>query len=370
MFETAGIKIKLLILVPTLECGGMEKYVSLFCNNINTNDFEVTLVVLNNANPFFFVQNKAVKVVDLHVHHVRYAIFKILAVIKKSKPDIVYSTGNHLNLYLAIFRKFINSKIIVIARETSIVSINNRRAKFVWLYDSLVKIFYANLDFVISQSVFMEKDLINNYNIKSHKSIVIYNPVEEPLTKYQASVSSNQLLPKFITVARLSEEKGIDRLIDSVALLKQPFVYYLIGEGNLHVSLQQRINNLQLQDKVFLSGRKNNPFAGMEDASVFLMGSRYEGLGNVLLEAGSRGIPVIAFDAPGGINEIIIDGENGFLVKDNDEKAFSLAIEKALVTNFNRQQIITNTQKRFSVNAIIKKTEDLFLQLYQKSKMK
>ena len=360
-------KIKLLIFIPALECGGMEKYTSLLCNHINTGVFDVTLAVLNNADPFFTIHNKAVTVVDLHEPHVRFAFFKIMKTIKNVKPDIVFTTGNHLNLYMAIFRRFISKKIKVIGRETSIVSFNNRRAKFPVLYNRLVKKYYSNLDFIISQSLYMEKDLIANYHIKPEKSMVIYNPVESDFNQQQAPARTENKMYKFITVARLSEEKGLLRLIESAALLQVPFVYYIIGGGKMHALLQQKINTLQLTGKVFLSGKKLNPFEGMEDADLFLMGSHYEGLGNVLLEAGARGIPVVAFDAPGGIAEVITTGKNGMLAANNNTKAFAAAVAQALQIQFNRNEIIAATQKRFSVHTIIAQIENIFIKLASKS---
>ena len=100
----------------------------------------------------------------------------------------------------------------------------------------------------------------------------------------------------------------------------------------------------------------------MEDAALFLMGSYYEGLPNSLLEAGMLGIPVIAFDAPGGIHEIIIQGENGLLVTGDDENAYAAAIQNAVQMNFDRNAIIEMTKKRFGVNHIIPQIEDLFVQ--------
>ncbi len=353
-------KIKLVILTPTLECGGSEKYVSLLCNNINSQQFAVKLAVLNNEASFYTISSKDAVVIDLKVKHARSSLFKIKSLVKQHKPDIIFSTSNHLNIYLAVFRQLFSKKIIFIARESSVVSSNSKRAKFPVLYSWLIKKFYGRIDFIICQSRFMQRDLIDNYSIKKKKTIVINNAVEENILP-PARVQKN----KFITVARLSEEKGIDRLIRSVTNLTIPFTYYIVGDGDKKESLQKLINQLKLQNKVFFKEKKDNPFAGMEDADLFLMGSHYEGFPNTLLEAGALGIPVIAFNAPGGINEIITDGENGLLVKDGDEKAFTAAIEKVRDINFNRRQIQNNTQKMFSLNLAIKKTEALFLELHQ-----
>jgi glycosyltransferase involved in cell wall biosynthesis len=353
-----GHKIKILIFIPSLECGGSEKYVSLLCNNINTEKFTITLAVLNNANQFYAIRNTAITLIDLKITRTLYSFFKIRRIVKEIKPDIIFTNANHLNLYFSIFKNFIEKKITVIARESSIISINSKRANWPFIYNTLIKFFYKRLNCIICQSQYMQQDLVNNYSIQKEKTTVINNAVEEAYL-----VNSEPQKNKFITVARLSDEKGIERLIRSVANLSILFSYHIIGEGDKKEALQNLINSLQLQNKVFLEGQKSNPFAGMENASLFLMGSHYEGFPNVLLEAGMLGIPVVAFDAPGGINEIIVDGENGLLVKDGDEKSFALAIEKAMAVNFNRPQIITNTKSKFSAYFIIKQTEELLIKL-------
>ena len=118
---------------------------------------------------------------------------------------------------------------------------------------------------------------------------------------------------------------------------------------------------MQLQDTIFLCGEKINPWLHMNDADLYLSGSHYEGFPNSLLEAGSIGIPVIAFDAPGGIREIINEGENGILV--TDRTVFTAAIEKAVHTNFDRTGIIASTKKRFSLKANMQAVEKLLIQL-------
>ncbi len=348
-----------------MECGGSEKYVSLLSNNINTQKFAVTLAVLNNAHSFYTINSSGIELVDLKVKHARNSIFKILALVKSKRPDIIFSTSNHLNLYLALFKWLLPEKTIIIARESSVVSINSKRAKFPAFYSWLIKKYYPRFNFIICQSKYMQQDLIAHFNIKTENTVVINNPVEEIHL-----LSKEPVYNKFISIARLSEEKGIDRLIRAVANLTTSFTFHIIGDGEKKDALQNLINSLQLQNKVFMEEKRDQPFEGMEDAGFFLMGSHYEGFPNTLLEAGTLGIPVIAFDAPGGIREIVIDGENGLLVKDIDEKAFARTIEKAMGTNFNRAQIKEHTIKSFPVIYLITKTENLFMGLYEMDKKK
>lgn len=357
-------KIRLLIITPTLQCGGSEKFVSLVCNHINTRLFSVCLVVINNAKPFYTITNPEIEVINLEKSRVLFSLPAIEATVKKFKPAIIFSTANHLNLYLAIFRNRFNAGISFIAREASIVSITSQQAKLPVLYNWLIKKYYNRFDLVICQSAYMQQDLVNNYHIAPDKTRVMYNATPDVAARPARQEDQRpERVYKFITVARMSAEKGIERLIHAVGLISVPFQYYIIGDGYKKAELQKLIHELQLEESVFLLGEKRDPFTGMEDADLFLLGSYYEGFPNVLLEAGAQGIPVIAFNVPGGIAEVISEAENGLLVEDNDIIAFAAAIKTGLTKGFNSDQIIETTKKRFSVNNMIPGIEKLFLQL-------
>lgn len=353
------------MITPTLECGGSEKFVSQVCEHIDISKFSVCLVVVNNANPFYEIKNPAVEIINLKKRRVLFSLSAIKNAVTNFKPDIIFSTANHLNLYLAIFKNQFSSNIKFIAREASIVSINSKQAKMPVLYNRLIKKYYRRFDMIFCQSAYMQQDLVKHYHISADKAMVIHNATEEVLNTPVQPKEESEHVNKFITIARLSDEKGIKRLIHAVGLLSNPFTYYIIGEGSKRMELQKLIGELQLSDKVFLVGQKNDPFNDVKDADLFLMGSYYEGFPNVLLEAGAHGLPVVAFNAPGGIAEIIKETQNGLLVEDNDIIAFAAAIKKALTYNFDRDQIIETTKKRFSVNSMIAAMENIFLKLAQ-----
>ncbi len=350
-------KISILIITPTLNCGGTEKYVSLLCNHIDTDRFRVCLLVLELGKPFYRISNPAIEIIDARKMRVRHALFAIQKLLKQRKPDLVYTTANHLNLLLAMNIWIVPKKTVLCVRESSVVSINTRRAQFPGLYNILMKLFYKRVGAIVCQSRYMQQDLIAHYYIPEKNTKVINNPVENSEV---ALVSSAGLLQKFITVGRLSAEKGIDRLIRIMAKLNFPFEYQIIGDGVERAALQKTIDELALNDRVFLTGQLDDPYTGSTDGTIMLMGSQYEGFPNVLLEAGAWGIPVIAFDAPGGIAEIIVDGKNGLLVKNNDESAFAETISTALQMKFDRDWIRQDNRERFSIDAVIDKTERLF----------
>jgi glycosyltransferase involved in cell wall biosynthesis len=350
-------KIKLLLLTPSLECGGAEKYVSIVCNNLDKQIFDVTLLVVNNSNPFFLIDS-SVAVIDLHKKKVRHALPKIVQHIKKLQPNIVYSTANHLNLLLAIFKFRLPVSTKFIAWETSIVSINHTFSTFPKLYNLLLKKFYKKIPLVVCQSNYMQQDLIANYGFLPQQTKVIYTGIDEAKTIIARNKNTK---PHFLTVARLSPEKGIDKILKALSLLTFDFIYTIIGDGIEKDKLKQLVAIFKLEGKVIFAGQKQNPFTTITQANLFLMGSKYEGFPTSLLEATSYGIPCVAYNAPGGISEIIKEEINGFLVKENSAVTFAQVIEKAVVYNFDAKKIQQQTQLNFGLQNSIQQLQNFFI---------
>jgi len=212
-------KIKLCIIHPNLRCGGSEKFISTICNRINTNLFDVELYIFDNEKAFYEITNSSVKVARLQIKNVRRSLPAILKIVKKSRPDILFTASNHLNIFLCIFKFLLPKKLKLVARESSIVSINNKRSKYGKLYEMLVKRFYKNIDFIICQSRYMQDDLVKNYNIKTEKTTVIYNPVED-------LVNEQTLLPQhsFRSVSKFAADPSILCHVDRL-VCPAPFLY-------------------------------------------------------------------------------------------------------------------------------------------------
>lgn len=349
-------KTKLFICIPTLQCGGSEKYVQTICKHIDKEQFEVTLLVLDNKDAFYTI-DPAVELIDLQTARARNAVSTITRLAKERKPDILFSAASHVNILLAMYRNRFPTGMVLIARESSLLSVNSRHAALPRLFNTLAKLFYRRIDHVICQSAAMQQDLIHVYKVPVTNTTVLLNPVE-----VAATAATDPVPLKFITVARLSKEKGIDRILKGLAPLLLPYQLHVIGEGKERTALEALVTSLGLETKVIFHGRQPNPFNGMEDAQLFLMGSYHEGLPNALLEAGAYGIPAVAYEAPGGIGEII-NKENGLLVKEDSPEAFAKAIEQAIALPFDRQEIQTQTAKRFSVISHLQALEALLNRL-------
>ena len=139
---------------------------------------------------------------------------------------------------------------------------------------------------------------------------------------------------RFLAVARLSEQKGIPTLIEACALLKRDgrrFALTIIGDGELRGAIEAQIATEGLGPEVTLAGWKtpDEVRRAIEDAGVFVLPSYAEGLPVSIMEAMALGRPVISTYVA-GIPELVIPGENGWLVPASDAEALAGAMTEAL----------------------------------------
>jgi glycosyltransferase involved in cell wall biosynthesis len=139
----------------------------------------------------------------------------------------------------------------------------------------------------------------------------------------------------FGTVARLNiGQKGQDIALRLVRRLAdahpdRPFRYVMVGEGESHAKLQAQVDELGLRDRVIFGGYTDRPWEAHAAMDVFLMPSRFEGIGLSLLEAMACGAVPVAFGV-GGVRDVITRPELGWLVPANDEEGFYRGMEAAL----------------------------------------
>lgn len=351
-------KIKVLFIIPTLFAGGAERVMSFISQNLNKEKFDVTLIVIGFEKDSKYIIT-GIPVKFLNKKRVLNSIFPLILTLRKDKPQIVVSALAHLNIIMGLI-SLIFPKIKFIGRHTIVSTVANKyktgqkystRRKIIKFFD----FGYKYLDIILCQSMDMYNDVKLNYNLPDKKLKTINNPMTDGFN-LKSKNSNNKDVIKFITVARLKKLKGHRRIINAISKLNVPYQYTIIGNGPEKNNLFQLINELGIQDKIEHIPFTNEVSKYLSKSDFYLQGSYAEGFPNCLIESCSVGTPVIAFRATGGLNEIIEDGVNGFLV--NDEKEFIEKIDENGI--WDPEVIRGSVMKKFSKEKILKQYEDLF----------
>lgn len=155
-------------------------------------------------------------------------------------------------------------------------------------------------------------------------------------------------IPNIITVGRLAYQKDHVTLLRAfaLALRRVQARLVLVGQGPLHGELVTLAEELGISDKVLFAGWQENPFAWMANADLFVLSSRFEGFGNVVIEAMACGLPVVSTDCPSGPNEILANGDAGILVPVGDVHALADAICLVLENSELREQLADKSKRR------------------------
>ncbi|GEC33384.1 hypothetical protein EFR01_35550 [Sinorhizobium fredii] len=143
-------------------------------------------------------------------------------------------------------------------------------------------------------------------------------------------------------VGRLTHQKGFDLLLDAFSRIADAHPEWRLviwGEGDERLSLEALRDALGLQKRVDMPGITERPGLWIETADAFVLSSRYEGWGIVLLEAMAAGLPVVSFECDWGPRVMITHQSDGILVPREDVEALAKALDRILGDRALREQL-------------------------------
>lgn len=193
------------------------------------------------------------------------------------------------------------------------------------------------------------------------KATIIPNPLP-----FIPQAYSNCLSKKIISVGRYAEQKGYDLLIEVWSKIARKYPDWEInvyGHGEQEEMLQGLIETFHVTDSFKLNPPSKNIKEKYVESSIYVMSSRFEGFGLVLIEALACGLPCISFNCPHGPADIIKNGENGILVGNGNIEELANAIENLINDEEKRIKMGLQAQKivqKYSPDNIMKMWVELF----------
>ena len=320
------MKKKLIIFMPSVEGGGVEKNFFIISNYLANK--------LNNVLLITAEKNLSKKIKNIEIVYpksdfwrkkgrFRKYIICVLLLIK-----ILFNNRNILlftfqaNLYAILVSKLFGVKII--SRSNSSPSGWSKNLIKNYIY----KIGLNLADEIIVNSIEFKNEMKQKFSLKP---IHIYNPLNKDeiikLSKKKVKKIYPKNILKIVCVGRLVDQKDQLTILKGINLIKDLYVFklVLIGRGNNYTLISQYIkkNNLSKVVKIFYT---SNPFPYVRQADIFLLSSKYEGLPNVLLESIALKKFVISSKCPTGPNEILLNGKGGLLFEVGNYKKLSKKI--------------------------------------------
>ncbi len=273
-------------------------------------------------------------------------IIKTVRTVKSDKCDLIHA---HFvipaGLIGVLAGKLTNKPVVVTAHDSDVVMMPKRSKIAAYLLRYTLR----KADLIVATTSELSQDIATNFNIPKEKIKVIALGVDRRLFKPMDQVKARKLLDlsqnrKFILfIGALVEAKGIKDLIDCLPDLikaQKDLSLLVMGDGPLRDLLKNTVAEMELTEYVRFIGSISHEDVPiwLNACDVMVLPSWSEGLGMVVREAVSVGVPVVA-SAVGGIPDVIKDGQTGYLTKPGNIVQLSERIRAVLTDDGFRRRV-------------------------------
>ena len=292
------------------------------------------------------------------------SFFPLIFLLKKKKPDILVA---HLitSLPILIF-KILNFNTDLILRISGFPKLNLIRRNF-W------KICSSGIKIITCPSIEL-KNKIYNFDITDNKKILYLPDAVVNISEFRRQINTKNEFKNiflkdkviFLAVGRLTKQKNFSFLINEFNkyyIENNKCRLVILGDGEEFENLKSLIIKKKLTNAVHLLGRVENVLRYMKDSDAFILSSKWEEMGFVIIESALTNLFLISSNCPNGPSEFLNDGQNGILYENNEPMALYNALKKFenlsdLKKRNDRYQIKKNT-KKFSLFRHYKKLNNI-----------
>ncbi|MDP6781551.1 MAG: glycosyltransferase [Alphaproteobacteria bacterium] len=365
---------RILFFLPDLDGGGSQRTLVNLAGALPRDRFTATLVVGRSDGPARDWLAPHVPLVDLNAPRLRWTLAPLRGRMKRERPHILFSSMPDANVAASLAVAGLRSRPGLILRETNS---HRHRGDLGWLRRKLIGWAYGRADAVVALSEGVREELVEDCALNPERTVTIHNPVDVAgiATATQAVKDSIQEVPVnsplIVGCGRLHRQKGFDLLIEAFADLDDARARLVIlGEGPAREALEDLTRSRGVVGRVLMPGFESHPEKWLAQATLFVLPSRWEGFGHVLVEALAAGVPVVSAWAPHGPADILNDDETGLMVPTGNAAALGAAIDRLLIDKGLRRRMVEagrKTAERFSLPVIAGRYADLIEEIAAKN---
>jgi len=337
---------KIAIYIDLLQGYGADKTLLKIAEGLAELGIDIDLVTAKKADKIASQINPAINSINLGSS--RFNLVKnvvgLTSYLIKNKPAILFSSIHFNNITSACaltIARLVGVKSKLVVRQANRLECQLKGYPFLIgpLMYPLIRMAYKKSDLIICPSKGLLSDLTKFMKAKESKIKLVYNPTvtadifEKAQQKTDHPWFEQKSFPIVLGAGRLKPQKDFTTLIEAFARVKQNLPnakLVILGEGAQRRELENLAAQLRIREDVDLVGFKNNPYAFIAKADVFVLSSIYEGLPNILIEALALKKKIVATNCPSGPAEILKFGQYGSLLPTGSPFLLEAAIIKAL----------------------------------------
>jgi glycosyltransferase involved in cell wall biosynthesis len=364
--------------LPSLNGGGAERAAVAILNGMDSSAWDRSMYLFKREGPYLEELSASVRLSSGLDRSRAGRLVELRRYFSETEPDVIVSFLSYFSVLLA--SRLSRARARVVFNQQTPMSAFLEDADYDWrhpwhrrLFSGVARLAYGRADLVVTTSRGVADDLRAHFGVDAGRIRVVHNPVDlDRIAKAVAepiddAVRAVWKAPVIVTAGRLAEAKNLPLLVDALALLRRRVAAQLVilGQGEQEERIRERVAQHQLGDCVHLFGFQQNPWRYFAKADLFVLTSRYEGFGNVLIEAMACGLPVVATASP-GTREIVEHEVNGLLVGEHTPEAVASALEQLLVDPARRARLAEGARSsvaQYALPVIARTYESMFLEL-------
>lgn len=355
--------------------GGVDVSLRLIVENVNPELFENIIIhgKDDTTKPFLNKNKQIIKEFstpifrEISITKDLKAIYQTYRILKKEQPNIIHAHSAKGGVIGRIVGKLLNINVLYTPQAFSYLSSESKIKKKMYL--AIEKLFAFKNSYILASSNSEKERAIKEVNYPKQR-VLLFNNCITPILEVK---SNNLNLPDdyICTVGRPSYQKNIELMIKIFKEVRKEKNISLVIMGVGHhsdklTSVQELIHKLGLQDSVILLEwtSRESIFSIIKNSKLYISTARYEGLPYSVIESLALGKPVIVTDSDGN-RDLVIDGYNGFVIKNENCIEFKKRIVEVLdsekLNNYFSENSLKLFNDKFNINSNIESLEKIYL---------